>query len=117
MSHTGPRPHPSGSPYRAKARSRNAVIGARPRQVADTFSTVSPQGMTRARMNVMIKTRITRTQTVMAMTPTTTLMMTMTTLVTPTTKLKLMTKHHRPRQTGDMATTRKTSTGAWFVAV
>ncbi|MBV6634675.1 MAG: hypothetical protein KI788_02065 [Mameliella sp.] len=51
------------------------------------------------------------------MTPTTTLMMTMTTLVTPTTKLKLMTKHRRPRQTSDMETTRKTSTGAWFVAV
>ncbi|MCR9275489.1 MULTISPECIES: hypothetical protein [Mameliella] len=73
--------------------------------------------MTPERMNVMMKTRITRTQTVMAMTPTTTLMMTMTTLVTPTTKLKLMTKHRRPRQTSDMETTRKTSTGAWFVAV
>ncbi|GEM_PF-6763496 len=85
--------------------------------MADTFFTVSPQGMTRARMNVMMKTRITRTQTVMAMTPTTTLMMTMTTLVTPTTKVKLMTKHRRLRQTGDMATSRKTSTGAWFVAV
>lgn len=53
----------------------------------------------------------------MAMTPTTTLMMTMTTLETPTTKVKFMTKHQRPRQRGDMPSARKTSKGAWHVAV
>lgn len=64
-----------------------------------------------------MKTRITRTRTVLAMTPTTTLMMTVTTLATATTKVKLITKNTRPRFKADSASAHKTSTGAWHVSM